>query len=53
MTVKRRGSALDPDVLVRQLRLSGTKSRVLCLTRVAGRPYVLIATGAGPEDIGE
>jgi hypothetical protein len=50
VTVKRRGSALDPDVLVRQLRLSGPESRVLFLTRVAGRPWVLIATGLGPED---
>ncbi len=44
LTVKRRGSALDPDILVRQLRLSGPESRVLFLTRVAGCPYALIAT---------
>src|SRR5262249_26248052 len=46
VTVKRRGSALDPDTLVRQLRLSGPESRVLFLTRVAGRPYALIGRRA-------
>ncbi|MBI1916684.1 MAG: hypothetical protein HYS12_18405 [Planctomycetes bacterium] len=42
--MKRRGSALDPDILVRQLRLSGPESRVLFRTRVAGGPCALIAT---------
>src|SRR5262249_38301406 len=42
VTVKKRGSPLDPAALVRQLRLSGSERRVLFLTRVAGRPYALI-----------
>jgi hypothetical protein len=42
VVVKRRGSPLDPAALVRQLRLNGEESRVLFLTRAAGRPFVLI-----------
>jgi len=38
---------LEPAALVRQLRLSGAESRVLFLTRVADRPYVLIGQPAG------
>jgi hypothetical protein len=49
LTVKRRGSALDPDTLLRQLRLSGPESRVLFLTRVVGRPFALIATALAGE----
>jgi hypothetical protein len=47
VVVKKRGSPLDPATLVRQLRLTGGESRVLFLTRVAGRPYVLIGQRAG------
>jgi hypothetical protein len=46
VTVKKRGSPLDPVTLVRQLLLSGSESRLLFLTRVAGRPYVLIGQTA-------
>jgi hypothetical protein len=46
VTVKKRGSPLDSVTLVRQLRLTGTDSRVLILTRVAGLPYVLIGSPA-------
>jgi SAM-dependent methyltransferase len=46
VTVKKRGSPLDPATLVRQLRLTGSESRVLFLTRVAGLPYVLIGKPA-------
>jgi SAM-dependent methyltransferase len=42
VVVKKRGSPLDPAALVRQLRLTGDESRVLFLTRVAGRPFALI-----------
>ncbi len=42
VVVKKRGSPLDPDELIRQLRLRGDQERVLFLTRVDGRPSVLI-----------
>ncbi|MBP7691282.1 MAG: hypothetical protein KA764_05170 [Anaerolineales bacterium] len=42
VTVKKRGSPLEPETLIRQLKLSGPESRLLFLTHVAGAPYVLI-----------
>lgn len=42
VTVKKRGSAVEPATLRRQLRLSGTRHAVLVLTRVAGAPTVLV-----------
>ncbi len=42
VTIKKRGSPLDPDVLQRQLRLQGDAERILFLTRVLGEPAVLI-----------
>ncbi len=42
LTIKKRGSAVDPDVLRRQLRLSGPHPATIALTRVAGRPSVLV-----------
>jgi hypothetical protein len=41
--VQRRGSPVDPDELVRKLRLAGDERRTLILTQVQGRPWVLIA----------
>jgi hypothetical protein len=41
LTIKKRGSAVDPVQLRRQLRLSGPASATIALTRVAGRPSVL------------
>ncbi|MGD0173294.1 MAG: class I SAM-dependent methyltransferase [Anaerolineales bacterium] len=43
VTVKKRGSPLEPDDLERQLKLRGGKSRILFLTKVGGKPHVLIA----------
>lgn len=40
--ILRRGSAVDPELLRRQLRLTGTEHRILVLTRVLGEPWVLI-----------
>jgi hypothetical protein len=40
--IRKRGSALDPDVLRRDLRLSGPNAASLVLTRVAGAPTVLL-----------
>jgi SAM-dependent methyltransferase len=42
VTVKKRGSPLEPDDLERQLKLRGEESRILFLTKVGGKPYVLI-----------
>lgn len=43
VAIKKRGSALDPDQLRRQLRLTGTKSIVVILTRVANVLTVILA----------
>lgn len=42
VTIKKRGSPLDTDVLHRQLRLQGDQKRTLFLTRVDGEPVVII-----------
>ena len=42
VTIKKRGSPLDPDHLRRRLRLSGAEQRILFLTHVLGQPAVLI-----------
>jgi SAM-dependent methyltransferase len=45
VTIKKRGSPLEPDRLQRQLRLSGPKEthRFLFLTHVLGKPSVVVA----------
>lgn len=42
LTIKKRGSPLDPDQLRRQLRLAGDAELTLVLTRVAGAPTALL-----------
>jgi hypothetical protein len=42
VTVKKRGSPLVPEELEHQLRLRGDNERVVFLTRVSNKPYVLI-----------
>ncbi|MDX1616472.1 MAG: methyltransferase domain-containing protein [Candidatus Promineifilaceae bacterium] len=42
VTIKKRGSPLDPDHLRRQLRLQGEERRIIFLTQVVGQPTVLI-----------
>ena len=42
VTVKKRGSPIDPIALQKQLRLKGTEQRVIFLTHVLGEPAVLI-----------
>ena len=42
VTVKKRGSAIDPETLARQLRGPGPGSAVVVVTRVAGRPTALV-----------
>lgn len=47
VTIKKRGSAVDVERLRRQLRLAGPESVTIVLTRVAGRPYALLARPRG------
>jgi hypothetical protein len=47
VTIKKRGSPLDPDQLRTQLRLTGYNHRIIFLTQVGGEPTVLIGTEAG------
>lgn len=48
VTVKKRGSAIDPAVLRRDLRLSGTGHATIVLTRVAGAPTVMLVSRCDP-----
>lgn len=47
LTIKKRGTAVEPEQLRRQLRLSGSEEAVLVLTRVAGRQSALICRALG------
>lgn len=42
ITVKKRGSPLEPEALLRQLKLEGTEDCVVFLTQVQGKPFVLL-----------
>jgi SAM-dependent methyltransferase len=42
VVVKKRGSPLDPEALIKKLRLKGDEGRVVVLTHLRGRPIVLI-----------
>lgn len=42
ISVKKRGSPLEPDSLIQQLRLKGDQERVVVLTRLRGEPIVMI-----------
>lgn len=42
VTIKKRGSPLEPDTLQKQLRLRGPHHRTLILTQAQGQPIVLI-----------
>ena len=41
LTIKKRGTAVEPEQLRRQLRLAGDNEATIVLTRVAGRQSVL------------
>jgi hypothetical protein len=43
VTVKKRGSPLEPQQLIRDLRLQGSEERVIFLTHLQGRPIVILA----------
>jgi len=42
VVVKKRGSPLQPEALIRDLRLKGDQSRVVFLTHLDGKPIVVI-----------
>jgi SAM-dependent methyltransferase len=42
VTLKKRGSAIDVDSFTRRLRLRGTRSATVILTRQAGRPIAIL-----------
>ena len=44
LTIKKRGSAIEPAQLRRDLKLRGSGSLTIVLTRVAGRPTVLLCS---------
>jgi len=46
VTVKKRGSPLEPETLIKQLRLSGPEERIVFLTHVLGEPWALIGKNA-------
>lgn len=43
LTVKKRGSPIDPEALIRDLRLAGDNQALVFLTRVKGKPVVIVA----------
>ena len=48
VTVKKRGSPLTPETLISRLKLKGSQSRTLVLTRHAGQPIVVICADYDP-----
>jgi len=46
VSVQRRGSAVEPEELVRKLKLRGDETRTLVLTRTQGRPWALVVAPA-------
>lgn len=42
IVVKKRGSPLQPETLIRDLRLKGEKERVIFLTQLRGKPIVIV-----------
>lgn len=45
VVVKKRGSPLQPEALIRDLKLKGDNERVVFLTHLRGRPIVILAHG--------
>ncbi len=50
VTVKKRGSPLQPERLIHDLRLQGAEERVLFLTHLQGKPIVVIARRINPPE---
>jgi hypothetical protein len=43
VTVKKRGSPLQPEALIQDLKLKGDQQRIVFLTHLRGRPIVILA----------
>jgi len=52
LTVKRRGSAVEPDDLARKLRLRGDGEALVILTRLSGRQTMILAEPFGNKAAG-
>jgi hypothetical protein len=52
VTVKKRGSPLRPEALIRDLRLRGDQERVVFLTHLRGAPVVVICWPSGSNGAG-
>jgi len=50
VVVKKRGSPLQPEALIHDLRLRGDQERVVFLTHVQGQPVVIIGCELGEKD---
>jgi hypothetical protein len=48
ITIKKRGTAVVPEQLRKQLVLTGTEEATIVLTRVAGNQQVLLVEPLGP-----
>ncbi|MPV37833.1 class I SAM-dependent methyltransferase [Georgenia subflava] len=48
VTIKKRGTAVEPEQLRRQLALKGSASATIVLTRIAGRQSVLVVEPVAP-----
>ncbi len=51
VTVKKRGSAVTPEMLIPQLKLSGDESRVIVLTRCQGDPIAIVCEDYQPQHV--
>jgi hypothetical protein len=49
--IRKRGSAVDVDDVQRRLRLTGTRSATVVLTRSAGRPWMLVCFEPSRNDL--
>ena len=45
VVVKKRGSPIEPEALIRDLKLKGDEERVIFLTHLRGRPIVVVCCG--------
>jgi bifunctional DNA-binding transcriptional regulator/antitoxin component of YhaV-PrlF toxin-antitoxin module len=50
LTIKKRGTAVVPEQLRRQLDLRGTQEATIVLTRLAGHQSVIVVEPVAPSD---
>jgi hypothetical protein len=50
LTIKKRGVAMDPEAVRRQLRVAGDQEATVVLTRIAGQAYALVVELVGQEN---